>query len=322
MCTTTCIDSPISSTQDKPMNESCVRLDEKESQHKSKVKKHVGSKNLRLSKAAEKLKHSKPLLTREQRQYFHLLKSAQDGNLNEVKNLLSQGLNINYKDFYGWTALMCAAKEGHSEMVNCLLENGADLKIVNSDGHSAAWLAENARHHSLAEKLLNFSPHEATSSLEHHEPTQFYCQTCKSEFYAADETCHVTSIVHLLNTSRKHSKHFYTIPETNKGFQMLLKTGWEKDRGLGPRGDGCKYPVKTILKQDRAGIGVEESNKKKAKVTHFNPHDTYAVKNVLCHNLQRKMSARKAAHYAAKGRERKQKSFEHKLRLELNGGFN
>ena len=56
---------------------------------------------------------------------------------------------------------------------------------------------------------------------------------------------------------------------------MMLRSGWEQDSGLGPGGSGRKNPVKTNLKHDRAGFGL---NKTKERITHYNAFDDNAVK--------------------------------------------
>ena len=43
---------------------------------------------------------------------------------------------------------------------------------------------------------------------------------------------------------------------------------------LGPSGSGKKFPVKTVLKRDRKGVGLEEN---KARVTHFEAGDKRSV---------------------------------------------
>ena len=54
---------------------------------------------------------------------------------------------------------------------------------------------------------------------------------------------------------------------------MMVDQGWDRDRGLGHEGrEGKKFPVKTVLKRDRLGLGHGETGK--AKVTHFGPGDT------------------------------------------------
>ena len=44
------------------------------------------------------------------------------GNLDEVKRLLSQGVDINVQNKFGITALMIASKFGHLDVVQCLIE--------------------------------------------------------------------------------------------------------------------------------------------------------------------------------------------------------
>jgi hypothetical protein len=61
----------------------------------------------------------------------------------------------------------------------------------------------------------------------------------------------------------------YGIPESNAGFQMLARLGWDREEGLGPEGrKGGKFPVKTVLKKDRKGLGFEKTT---ARVTHVMP---------------------------------------------------
>ena len=47
------------------------------------------------------------------------------------------------EDEYGWTALHWAALNGHKEVVQLLISNGADVNAKNSDGKTPADLAMN-----------------------------------------------------------------------------------------------------------------------------------------------------------------------------------
>jgi hypothetical protein len=42
--------------------------------------------------------------------------------------------------------------------------------------------------------------------------------------------------------------------------KILQSAGWDPDarEGLGPAGEGARYPVKAVEKHDRRGVGVEE----------------------------------------------------------------
>lgn len=55
------------------------------------------------------------------------------------------------------------------------------------------------------------------------------------------------------------------IPESNRGYQLLRSMGWKENTGLGIYEDGRIEPIATVLKQDRAGLGMPT---RKAKITH------------------------------------------------------
>lgn len=285
---------------------------------------------------ATESKFSPHILCPSQRQHSRLLQSAQVGDLEQVSELLEQDLDINHKDFYGWTPLMCAAKEGHEQVVMYLLTHGADHTLCNSNGQTALFLAKMFGHQLVVKTISDFSlGHQPVKTFSDFplgsitsdnaenrmvNSRSFFCKTCKSEFSQSEKSSHETSTVHLFNLGHKPRGPSYLIPETNRGFQMLLKTGWEVDKGLGPKGEGSKYPVKTILKRDRKGLGGEVCVEKTAKITHFSPNDKSAI---LCHSKlpERKMTVKTAAKYAIKAKERKDRERERRLRLELSSGY-
>jgi len=57
-----------------------------------------------------------------------VLQAAAAGDINQVKTLLSQGVDINVKDDGGLTPLHHAIKEGHMELARFLIDHGADLE--------------------------------------------------------------------------------------------------------------------------------------------------------------------------------------------------
>lgn len=70
-----------------------------------------------------------------------LLASSSSSNFTESDangtSLLSPSLQINARDAYGWTALLCAAANGHTTVVERLVALGADLALTTTDGRSA-----------------------------------------------------------------------------------------------------------------------------------------------------------------------------------------
>jgi len=67
-----------------------------------------------------------------------LMQAASAGNLGLVQAILQSGVDISKQADDGSTALHCAAKADHTDMVYLLTESGARSGIVNSKGKVAA----------------------------------------------------------------------------------------------------------------------------------------------------------------------------------------
>ncbi len=108
------------------------------------------------------------------------------------------------------------------------------------------------------------------------------CEACDLNNLSPNELkAHLVSTLHhfKVESSKSEQKVHYVIPEANRGFQIMLGSGWKSNKGLGPPGKSGKlFPVKTVLKRDRYGLGLPEAAKDK-KVTHFQPFDVQSVKN-------------------------------------------
>jgi len=203
---------------------------------------------------------------------------AQQGNVNGVRNYISNKCNINEEDMFGWTPLMCAAYEGHAAVVELLLENGADRHLKNRQNLTAMDLAEKQSHYHVLDvfQKSQLSTQSIDTNAKHCNSTEVaakYCNVC-SLTYKDTKASHEKSIAHIFNMGKKSDSTFYGIPENNKGFQMMLRSGWNKNKGLGLNCDGRKFPVKTVLKRNRACIG---GTKEAAKITHFGPNDCSSV---------------------------------------------
>ena len=70
-----------------------------------------------------------------------LMKAAIIGQLDVVKYLVEHGADLEAKDGYGSTALMMSATWGELDVVKCLAEHGADLEAKDGDGRTALIIA-------------------------------------------------------------------------------------------------------------------------------------------------------------------------------------
>lgn len=226
---------------------------------------------------------------------------AQEGDVASLRSALSKGLyDINMVDAFGWTLLMCAAHAGHMDVVRYLMCEGAQWREpVDRRGNTAAALARIAGHFHIAEIIESFRLHghiesESCSSLTRkrrrgtgvsslqpeRKRSTFYCEVCKLNVMDSEDHRHMTSTVHQFSSQHKPNISTYGIPNSNRGYQILLKGGWNPEKGLGSKQQGQKYPVKTILKQDRLGFGIPACAAGKPRVTHFSAYDEDAVKSL------------------------------------------
>ncbi|XP_054985680.1 G patch domain and ankyrin repeat-containing protein 1 [Sorex araneus] len=220
-------------------------------------------------------------LEAEEKMTQWILRAAQEGNLAELKRLLEPreaggaGGNINARDAFWWTPLMCAARAGQGAAVRYLLGRGAAwVGVCELGGRDAAQLAEDAGFPEVA-RMVRESRGE-TRSPENRLPTPApqYCETCDAHF---QDSNHRTSTAHLLSLSRSSQPPNLPlgVPTSSPGFRLLLQGGWEPGMGLGPRGDGRANPIPTVLKRDQEGLGYRSSLQ--PRVTHFPAWDTRAV---------------------------------------------
>ncbi|MDX5496405.1 MULTISPECIES: ankyrin repeat domain-containing protein [unclassified Wolbachia] len=86
------------------------------------------------------------------------------GCLEVVKFLIKEGIDINITDAFGWTALHYAAQEGRLEITKFLLENGAHSLAKNKDKKTPLDLAveelnNNKEKKDIYEEIINLLSH-------------------------------------------------------------------------------------------------------------------------------------------------------------------
>jgi ankyrin repeat protein len=83
-----------------------------------------------------------------------LLEAARAGNLGGLKKCLAHGNNVDMVNEFGRTPLMLAIVGSNEDCVKCLLLNGADPNLQDSDGESAISLAAGLYQNSRILKLV------------------------------------------------------------------------------------------------------------------------------------------------------------------------
>jgi ankyrin repeat protein len=79
--------------------------------------------------------------------------AASGGHAEIVELLLEAGAEPDPRQRHGWTPLQAAAQNGNARSLEALLAAGADPELRNDDGQSAADLARAAGHDELAARL-------------------------------------------------------------------------------------------------------------------------------------------------------------------------
>ncbi|XP_037946335.1 G patch domain and ankyrin repeat-containing protein 1 homolog [Teleopsis dalmanni] len=252
----------------------------------------------------------------EQSKFFRY---AVSNNIEELGKIDFTTGNINSCDIYGWTALMMSACEGAIDAVKLLLKLGADVNIKDRSGLKAIDLATKKGYTKIVTLIKEFNQQEtveidleeASPELRKEEP--FFCGVCRKQFTDTSLREHQTSTVHQFNTKSElpiNKLQKFNIPPKNRGLQLMVKQGWDKESGLGPTQSGRLYPIKTVLRKQRTGLGIKQDV---PRVTHFGAFDLNAVKH-------KPMFSTKKSHTKNDMKREKQREWkkERRLRHELS----
>ena len=91
-----------------------------------------------------------PPVTKEQ----NLISASKDGNIDKVRDSLENGVDIDYVDDDGRTALMYASQNGHIDIVRILIEQNADVNYQDDDGNTPTSLASENGHSEVIDVLI------------------------------------------------------------------------------------------------------------------------------------------------------------------------
>lgn len=217
----------------------------------------------------------------------NFFKAAQSNDIQTLEKMFLNSLNVNVTDEFGWTALMMVSYEGHLDIVKLLIRSGAKIDVKDRQKNTAITLATKRAHSNIVmflEKTLELRKSEIVNlssdedeALKEEQSNQIHCDKCQINYEKLKEKEHLLSTLHRFNETKSHkfNRHF-GIPESNVGFQMMLRQGWNRGSGLGPEQNGIIFPIRTILRKSRSGLGTQQP--RTAKVTHFKAFDHDAIK--------------------------------------------
>ncbi|KAJ8712524.1 hypothetical protein PYW07_005366 [Mythimna separata] len=186
--------------------------------------------------------------------------TVQNNDVDTLKRVLDRNPDkINVVDDYGWSLLMIACQANSTDAVKLLLKRGIDMSVRDKGGNSARSLVIKNKNYILADILLRYIQKETPKiqkqgKIKVKSKEEYTCEICNKTFPDREE--HLASTIHNISASRgKKIPASYVLPASNRGYQLMLKGGWDRQSGLGRDGSGKLYPIKTVQKKDRKGLG-------------------------------------------------------------------
>lgn len=85
-----------------------------------------------------------------------LMEICESGDVNALNKLLTQNVDINYKNEYGTAPIHVAAQHDHKEIVEILLKKGADINILTADDLTALHFAAQKGYISIVKLLIAY----------------------------------------------------------------------------------------------------------------------------------------------------------------------
>jgi len=215
------------------------------------------------------------------------LLTAQSGDISLVNRLLKDGADINFCDDFGWTPLMIASAEGHTEVVQELIDRGAKRKCNDKSGRNAADLARLKGHFQIENLIIHADEikkkkrkKKRLAKLRRGKEKFVTCDICDQLYPKHQLKQHQVSLTHQLameKIAQETAEPGFIISMNNIGYKLMKQSGWDGKSGLGSeQHKGRLFPVKSVLKRDRSGI--QEGTKKEAKITHFSANDEESIK--------------------------------------------
>ena len=106
-----------------------------------------------------------------------LYNSSNDGDIEGVITALAQGGRVTVRSPQGWTPLLAAAREGHTDICGLLLAHGCNVNEVDPDTkHTALHMAASQGHNASVEALLSWGAEINPQNFVGFTPLHAACQ--------------------------------------------------------------------------------------------------------------------------------------------------
>ena len=100
--------------------------------------------------------------------------AALDGQISQLRNLLTTGVDVNTVDEDGRTPLMYAAFNGHADIISLLIDKGALINASDSEGRTALMMASSGPFPAAVKILLDHQADPNLTDKEEHFTALMY----------------------------------------------------------------------------------------------------------------------------------------------------
>lgn len=102
-----------------------------------------------------------------------LMVAAKTGDEDELKRTIEEGVDVNYQNEFGQSAMMVASWEGHHGIIEALLSADADPNLQDGFGKSALHEAALSGHHTIVNRLISGGAKINLTDEEHRTPLHY-----------------------------------------------------------------------------------------------------------------------------------------------------
>jgi uncharacterized protein len=190
-----------------------------------------------------------------------LVTAACCGDYEIVERLVEEGADLNVKDETGKTAVIAAADEGWLGITEYLLEHGADVNAKDNDGDTALDIAKFQEHDNIVEVLLRFGARGASGpSAKEKRDDEIYEGMAEANKFRDGECYGNELVIAACNGDLGRCKEILTLPVEEGGLGLLRVLGKDNQGNSAlhlAAKNGHTEIVKLFLE---SGMGAEGKN--------------------------------------------------------------